>query len=454
MGDLLDEYALLPNCWDELFEEKGIPRSHYQSLHTLLGTLSAGEFEGRCRARDLAFRDQGITFSLSGEERPFPLDLVPRIIPAAEWAIIEAGVAQRVRALEAFLADVYGPPGRSWPTASIPRRLVLTSQPVLPPGGRGRARPTACASTSPGSIWCATPTAHYLVLEDNVRTPSGISYVIENRRAMTHVFPELFASHRIRPVADYPAHLLEALRRAAPRERSQPTVVVLTPGVPNSAYFEHVFLARQMGVELVEGRDLVCRDGVVYMRTTAGEAPGRRRLPPDRRRLPRPAPLPARLAARLPRHRRRGPGRQRRHRQRGRQRGRRRQGRLSPTCPGSSSTTWASGPILHNVPDLHPRRPRRSSPTSWPGWTTLVLKPVDGSGGHGLVIGPPGQRRPAGRAATCGVRADPRGWIAQEVVQLSTLTHPRRRATSAPGTSTCGPSPSTTANGSGWRRGA
>ena len=173
----------------------------------------------------------------------------------------------------------------------------------------------------------------FRVLEDNLRTPSGISYVVENRRAMTHVFPELFASHRIRRVADYPLRLLEAFRATAPPGVDDPCVVVLSPGIHNAAYFEHSFLARQMGVELVEGRDLVCRDQHVYMRTTGGRAARRRRVPARRRRLPRPAALPARLGARVRGHPQRGARRQRHDRQRAGQRCRRRQGRSTRTSP-------------------------------------------------------------------------------------------------------------------------
>ncbi len=252
-----------------MFSGPDEPRSHYESLHQVLGTLSRDDFEIRCAARDRAFHDQGITFSHSGEERPFPLDLVPRILDAEEWAVVEAGVRQRVLALERFLADVYGP-GEILADGVVPRRLVASSSHFhrcvagLDPAGGVRVHVAGVDLVRDGA-------GAFRVLEDNLRTPSGISYVIENRRAMTHVFPELFASHRIRRVADYPQRLLEAFRATAPPGVDDPCVVVLTPGIHNAAYFEHSFLARQMGVELVEGRDLVCRDQRVYMRTTAGE---------------------------------------------------------------------------------------------------------------------------------------------------------------------------------------
>ena len=283
MGDLFGSYygrvgdLFLSQgaAWDEMFEggsggDPLCPRPHYVPLHDVLGTLSAEDYGARCVARDRSFRDQGITFSLSGEQRPFPLDLVPRVVPAEEWAVIERGVAQRVRALEAFLADIYGPQ-EILADRVLPRRLVLSSTHFHREAAH-LSPPNGVRIQVAGIDLVRDDQGRYRVLEDNLRTPSGISYVVENRRAMTHVFPELFASYRVRAVADYPAYLLAALRAAAPIhiDRS-PTVVVLTPGVHNSAYFEHSFLARQMGVALVEGRDLVCKDGIVYMRTTAGE---------------------------------------------------------------------------------------------------------------------------------------------------------------------------------------
>jgi len=268
VGDLLDGYQPV-RAWDEMFSDIDAPRAHYAALHTVLGTLSRDDFEVRCAARDRAFRDQGITFQLSGEEeRPFPLDLVPRIIDADEWTVVDAGVRQRVLALERFLADVYGP-GEILADGIVPRRLVVSSSHYhrcvkgLDPIGGVRIHVA-------GIDLVRDDAGSFRVLEDNLRTPSGISYVIENRRAMTHVFPELFASHRIRRVADYPLRLLEAFRATAPPGVDDPCVVVLSPGIHNSAYFEHSFLARQMGVELVEGSDLVVQDETLFMRTTGG----------------------------------------------------------------------------------------------------------------------------------------------------------------------------------------
>nr|MDQ6928491.1 circularly permuted type 2 ATP-grasp protein [Actinomycetota bacterium] len=252
-----------------MFEAPGVPRPSCGALFESLQALSEHDLEERCGARDRAFRDQGITFSFSGEERPFPLDLVPRILDPEEWSLIETGVAQRVRALEAFLADVYQA-GAILRDGIVPTSVVMTSTHFHRPAS-GITPPNGVRIHVAGIDLVRGADGRFCVLEDNVRTPSGISYVVENRRTMSRVFPELFASHRVRPVDGYPARLLEALRASAPPGAADPTVVVLTPGVYNSAYFEHTFLARQMGVELVEGRDLVCRGNVVSMRSTTGE---------------------------------------------------------------------------------------------------------------------------------------------------------------------------------------
>ncbi|MCU1450385.1 MAG: hypothetical protein JWP02_2555 [Acidimicrobiales bacterium] len=414
MADLFDTYALSA-AWDEMFEAPGVPRSHYEPLHDALCTLTGDDYRERCRARDGSFRDQGITFSLSGEERPFPLDLIPRVIPASEWETIEAGVAQRVRALEAFLADLYDR-ARILEDGVVPRRLVLSST-HFHRQAAGIEPPNGVRIHVAGVDIVRDAAGIYRVLEDNLRTPSGISYVIENRRAMTHVFPELFPSHRVRPVGDYPSHLLEALRAGAPRGKDQPTVVVLTPGVHNAAYFEHAFLARQMGVALVEGRDLVCRDGVVFMRTTQSEEQVDvvyRRvddefLDPLQFRPDSVLGCPGILNAA-------------------------RQGNVTianavgngvaddkalyPYVPDIIRYYLAEEAILPNVETF------RLDDDDHRAYVLdrldeLVLKPVDGSGGYGLVIGPQASDEELVRLRA-DVLANPRGWIAQEVVHLST----------------------------------
>ena len=414
MGDLLDTYALAA-AWDEMFSADAAPRASYQPLHETLQSLSATDLHERCAARDRSFRDQGITFSLSGEERPFPLDLVPRIISADEWDVIERGVSQRVRTLERFLADVYGA-GEILADGVVPRRLVTTST-HFHRAAHGIEPPNGVRILVAGIDLIRDTDGQFRVLEDNLRTPSGISYVVENRRTMARVFPELFTSHRVRPVAGYPARLLEALRAAAPAGVGDPTVVVLTPGVFNSAYFEHSFLARQMGIELVEGRDLMCRDGQVRMRTTEGE----QRVDVIYRRIDDefldplhfrpdslvgcPGILNAARAGNVTIANAVGNGVA--------------DDKLVYTyVPAMIRYYLNEEPVLDNV-DTH----RLDDPDEL-AWVVdrldqLVLKPVDGSGGYGLVVGPAASDAQLDQLRR-EVLASPRSWIAQPVVQLST----------------------------------
>ena len=228
-------------------------------------------------------------------ERPFPLDLVPRVLSGEEWRDIKRGLAQRIRALNHFVDDVYHA-REIVREGLVPWRLVASCSHfaravhgIRPPGG--------VYTHVAGCDLVRHSDGTWKVIEDNVRIPSGISYVLENRAAMARLVPELFTSYRVRPVEHYPQLLLRALRSVAPSAESEATVVVWTPGPANPAYFEHAFLARQMGVELVEASDLVVRDDVLYMRTTRGLRARPRGLPAPRRRLRRPARVPARLAA-------------------------------------------------------------------------------------------------------------------------------------------------------------
>jgi uncharacterized circularly permuted ATP-grasp superfamily protein len=256
--------------FDELFESHGVPRAHYRKILERLNAFSKSEFERRRSLSDLAFRNQGITFTVYGDaagtERTFPFDPVPRIIPAQEWAHLERGLTQRVLALNAFLRDVYGEQA-ILRDGVIPRELIL-SCPQFRREVFGLKLPLGVYTHIVGSDLVRDENGQYLVLEDNLRTPSGVSYVLGNRTAMTRILPGLFEGMNVRPVQHYTTALLELLRSMSPREN--PTIVVLTPGMYNSAYFEHSFLAQQMGVELVEGRDLFVADGRVYMRTTEG----------------------------------------------------------------------------------------------------------------------------------------------------------------------------------------
>jgi uncharacterized circularly permuted ATP-grasp superfamily protein len=262
----------LDGIFDEMFEAPGKPREHYQSVHTRLGMLGREAFQRRRRLADLSFKNQGITFTVysdtTGVEKIFPFDLVPRIVPANEWDVIERGLAQRLRALNAFCRDVYHEQ-RILRENIIPAELIYSAK-MFRREMLGLQVPQDIYIHICGTDLIRDDKGQYLVLEDNGRTPSGVSYVLENRAVMKRVFPTLFEAYRVRAIEDYPHNLLQCLQHVAPQSREDPTVVVLTPGIYNSAYFEHSFLARQMGVELVEGRDLIVDNNSVYMRTVAG----------------------------------------------------------------------------------------------------------------------------------------------------------------------------------------
>lgn len=258
--------------YDELFADKGQPRPAAQLLIEKINSLPPGELERRQQAAQNALLKLGATFNVysdgAGTERIFPFDIIPRIISALEWEQLERGLKQRIAALNAFIADIYGPQ-KIITDGKIPTDLLASAKGFLQP----------CVGLQPpGGVWChITGTdlvrdkdGQVYVLEDNLRCPSGISYVLENRRVMKSSFPELFGRMGITPVDDYSSHLLETLLNLASPNLPDPRVVVLTPGMYNSAYFEHSFLAQQMGVELVEGRDLVVADGYLQMRTTKG----------------------------------------------------------------------------------------------------------------------------------------------------------------------------------------
>ncbi len=258
-----------------MFASNAGVRPHYRRLAERLGTLTEADFDQRRAAVDLAFLRRGVTFTVyhddAGTERIFPFDLIPRIIPNAEWMRIEAGLIQRITALNLFLDDVYHRQ-KFLKDKIVPAALIL---------GAKHFRREFMNCTVPRGIYvhiCGTDlirdgAGNYLVLEDNLRCPSGASYMLENRAAMRRAFPNLFQSYRVRPVEGYSDELVKALLHIAPGRDDKPNVVLLTPGAFNSAYFEHCFLARQMGIPIVEGRDLVVRDAHVFMRTTSGLVP-------------------------------------------------------------------------------------------------------------------------------------------------------------------------------------
>jgi uncharacterized circularly permuted ATP-grasp superfamily protein len=257
---------------DELLHEDGAARLGSKLLIEQLNSMSMEEIRHRQQAMDRALLHMGITFTVygdeSGTEKIFPFDLIPRIVEAFEWSHIEAGLKQRIKALNAFINDVY-------------HKQEIVNEGVVPRELLEKAksfRHQCVGLNPPGGVWCHVTGTDLVrhsdgaiyVLEDNLRCPSGVSYVLQNRMIMKRTFPQVFAASNVRPVIDYPSRLYSTLSQLAPEHIAEPVVAVLTPGIYNSAYYEHSFLAQQMGVELVEGRDLIVQDGSVYMRTTDG----------------------------------------------------------------------------------------------------------------------------------------------------------------------------------------
>ena len=271
MLDIQPPREILP-FYDELYDRSGEPRPHYAALAATLKRLGRDDILARVAAINTALLQRGVTFTVyadsAGTERVFPFDVIPRIITAPEWSLVTRGIAQRVRAINAFIYDVYHSE-RILREGRIPRELIYSSKNYNREMINVDVARDIYIHVS-GTDLIRDEHGEFLVLEDNCRTPSGISYVLENRDVLKRAFPDLFREYAVDPVDDYPARLLDVLRFAAPRGATQPNVVVLTPGIYNSAYFEHTLLARRMGVELVEGRDLVVVDNFVYLKTTRG----------------------------------------------------------------------------------------------------------------------------------------------------------------------------------------
>jgi uncharacterized circularly permuted ATP-grasp superfamily protein len=407
--------------FDEMLEPGGGVRPHYGTVADLLRRLGPTEMDRLARMRDAIFRTSGITFTVYGDEagdgaeRTFPLDLVPRIIPHDEWQQLEAGLIQRVTALNRFLDDLYCGPQSAVRDGIVPRWLVLSSE-----GFRREATGLAVRNGArcliAGIDLVRDADGRYLVLEDNLRNPSGVSYVLENRTTTTRLLPEAFANERVRPVDHYPLMLLGALRHAAPGPTSNPTIVVLTPGVYNAAYFEHTFLARQMGVELVEGRDLEVDDHVLYMRTTRG----RRRVDVVYRRIDDdfldPVVFRGDSTIGVP-------------------------GLMGALRAGNVAVVNAIGNGVADDKSIYPfvgeliryflgEEPLLDQVPTLLCWDDdhcdevlrrldeLVVKPVDGAGGYGLLVGPQASRAEL-EDFRRRILADRRGYIAQETVSLS-----------------------------------
>ncbi|MHB1677282.1 MAG: circularly permuted type 2 ATP-grasp protein [Sulfuriferula sp.] len=262
----------LPVAFNEMFTPTGEVRAHYQDIAAQLFTLPLEALSQKQREAEMLFRRLGITFAVYGEaggaERLIPFDIVPRVFGAEEWTHLERGLLQRVHALNAFLHDIYH-------EQHIIRAGIIPAHQVLE---NKLYRPEMCGIDLPNNVYAhiagidlvRIAENDFYVLEDNLRTPSGVSYMLENRKTMMRLFPDLFSDHAVAPVEHYPLMLLDSLRESAPPHISDPVIVVMTPGPYNSAYFEHAFLASQMGVELVEGKDLFVHDHKVYMHTTEG----------------------------------------------------------------------------------------------------------------------------------------------------------------------------------------
>jgi uncharacterized circularly permuted ATP-grasp superfamily protein len=268
---ILERYART-DFYDEFADDVGAPRPHYVDLERTLRSIDWNDFKHRVEMVNAVLLRRGVTFAVyadaRGTERILPFDLVPRIVPADEWSLIERGIAQRVYALNAFLTDVYGKQS-IMADRVVPWNLVFSAR-FFSREMIGVKLPRDVYIHVSGIDLIRSRDGTYYVLEDNTRTPSGISYVLENRDVLKRSFPRLFEHYGPRPVDDYPRRLRAALTNAAPFGNAEPTIVLLTPGIHNSAYFEHTMLARLMGVELVEGHDLIVRDNVVYMKTTKG----------------------------------------------------------------------------------------------------------------------------------------------------------------------------------------
>ncbi len=401
-------------------------RPHYQAFAQWLDRQDPAVMASRRDEAEMVFRRVGITFAVygdkdeqrAGSERLIPFDLIPRIISAHEWAMMERGLVQRVTALNRFVHDIYHDQ-EILKAGLVPREQVE---------GNVQFRPQMMGVDVPNQVYShisgidivraanAQGQGEYYVLEDNLRVPSGVSYMLEDRKMMMRLFPELFSAHKVAPVAHYPDLLLETLRQSSPATTAEPTVVVLTPGMHNSAYFEHAFLAQQMGVELVEGQDLFARDNFIYMRTTRGP----RRVDVIYRRVdddyldPRVFRSNSTLgcAGLIEAYR---------------------AGNVSicnavgtgiaddksiyPYVPGMIEFYLGEKPILNNVPTRMCRKPEDLAYTL-AHLDELVVKEVHGAGGYGMLVGPAASKAEI-EAFRQALLARPDGYIAQPTLSLS-----------------------------------
>ncbi|MDB5818415.1 MAG: hypothetical protein JWQ11_2055 [Rhizobacter sp.] len=409
--------------FDEMRPSDTTVREHYQVYDRWLDRQPGDSMQARREEAEMIFRRVGITFAVYGDEagteRLIPFDLIPRIIPAAEWTMMEAGLRQRVTALNRFLHDVYH-------DQEIIKAGIVPGEQIYK---NLQFRPEMMGVNVPNDVYAhiagidivraANPdgSGSYYVLEDNLRVPSGVSYMLENRKMTMRLFPELFSEHRVAPVAHYPDLLLETLRSVAPAGVVDPTVVVLTPGMYNSAYFEHAFLAQQMGIELVEGKDLFVDDVVLYMRTTQG--PKRidvifRRVDDDfldplafraDSALGCPNLLQAYRAGNVTMSNAIGTGIAD-------------DKSIYPYVPKMIEFYLGEKPILHNVPTYQCREADDLGYVL-SHLSELVVKEVHGAGGYGMLVGPASTKEEIAAFRT-QLELNPAGYIAQPTLSLST----------------------------------
>jgi uncharacterized circularly permuted ATP-grasp superfamily protein len=413
--------------YDEMSTADGALRAPYRQYHSWLDRQSPETMHNKRAEADLVFRRVGITFAVygdkdedgSGTERLIPFDVIPRILTAAEWRMLEAGLRQRVRALNLFVHDVYHEQA-ILKAGKVPAEQVLKNSQYRPEmQGVDVAQNiySHIAGIDLVRAGDAQGEGVFYVLEDNLRVPSGVSYMLENRKMMMRLFPELFSLHRVAPVAHYPDVLLENLRSVAPQGADNPTVVLLTPGMYNSAYFEHAFLAQQMGIELVEGQDLFVQDNAVYMRTTRGP----QRVDVIYRRIDDDFLDPAHFrsdstlgvrgildvyrAGRVTLCNAIGTGVAD-------------DKSIYPYVPDMIRFYLAEEPILANVPTFKCRDPLDLSYVL-ANMASLVVKEVHGAGGYGMLVGPASSTQEVAAFAE-RVKADPANYIAQPTLALST----------------------------------
>jgi uncharacterized circularly permuted ATP-grasp superfamily protein len=406
-------------AFDEMYTPAGTVRPHYRGYESWLGAQSPETMANKRAEADLVFRRVGITFAVYGEaagtERLIPFDVIPRIIPAGEWQQLEAGLRQRVSALNMFLYDVYH--GQDIIRAGrVPADHVFKNSQYRPEM-HGIDVASGIYSHIAGIDIVRAGEGEYYVLEDNLRVPSGVSYMLENRKMMMRLFPDLFARNKVAPVAHYPDVLLENLRSVAPQGVSDPVVVVLTPGMYNSAYFEHAFLAQQMGVELVEGQDLFVQDNAVFTRTTRG--PQRvdviyRRVDDDfldplvfrpDSTLGVPGLLSAYRAGRVTLANAIGTGIAD-------------DKSIYPYVPDMIEFYLGEKPLLANVPTYKCRN-RDEMEQALARLPELVVKEVHNAGGYGMLVGPASTTAQV-EAFRAKIRQDPANFIAQPTLALST----------------------------------